>query len=191
MATLKKLDNSRLEILKKIRLDAGKLGSLKPLRLTDLEIGKKLKVRPELLSSSVILSPNKPRTGNKYLSMYSSIMVIADPSASWNIAMFSSAFPAVTSPAVKVEFDPITAGKKHLVEFNITLHESSKVYKFRVFQYPTGNSQDISISGSQVISVLVNASTTSTDFGAEIMQLNTKAEACGWTFHSVKITSIS
>ena len=122
--------------------------------------------------------------------MYSAMMVLAGPAASLNIAIFSSAFPTAVSPDVQVEFDAITVGKKHLVEFNISLNEPNKVYKFRVFQYPTGTTQDISISGSQVISVLVNASSNTSSFGAEIMQLNTKAEACGWVFHSVKITSI-
>lgn len=191
MPDLKKTDNSRLGVFKKIKLDMAGLSSFKPAQLTDIDIAKKLGVRPELLSTAVTLSPNKPRTGKKFLSMYSAMMVLADPAASNNIALFSSAFPAAVNPAVQVEFDPVTTGKKHLVEFNISLNEPDKVYKFRVFQYPTATFQDISISGSQVISVLINPEANINSYGAEIMQLNTKAESCGWIFYSVKITSIS
>jgi len=191
MATLKKIDISRFGTLKKLKLDANTLATRKPAVLTDVAIAKKLGVRPELLSTAVTLSPNKPRTGNKFLSMYSAMMVIANPAASNNIALFSSAFPTAVNPAVQVEFDAIKTGKKHLVEFNISLNEPEKVYKFRVFQYPTTTFQDISISGSQVISVLINPATDINNYGAEIMQLNTKAEACGWIFHSLKITSIN
>ncbi len=191
MATLKKIDNSRFGTFKKLKLDANTLATRKPVVMTDVAIAKKLGVRPELLSTAVTLSPNKPRTGNKFLSMYSAMMVIANPAASNNIALFSSAFPTAVSPAVQVEFDAIKTGKKHLVEFNISLNEPEKIYKFRVFQYPTATFQDISISGSQVISVLINPATGINSYGAEIMQLNTKAEACGWIFHSLKITSIN
>ena len=118
------------------------------------------------------------------------MMVLADPAASNNIALFSSGFPTAVSPGLQVAFDAITAGKKHLVEFNISLNESNKVYKFRVFQYPTATFQDISISGSQVISVLINPEANITTYGAQIMQLNTKAENCGWIFHSLKISSV-
>jgi len=191
MATIKKIDNSRLATLKKLKLDAGTLATRKYAVLTEAAIAKKLGVRPELLSTAVMLSPNKPRIGNKFLSMYSAMLDIANPATSNNISLFSSAYPTAVSPAVQVEFDAIKTGKKHLVEFNISLNEPEKVYKFRVFQYPTATFQDISISGSQVISVLINPANDINSYGAEIMQLNTKAEACGWIFHSLKITSIN
>ncbi len=191
MPDLKKVDNPRLGALKKFNLDVGGLSTLKPARLTEIAIAKKLGVRPDLLSSAVTLSPNKPRKGKKFLSMYSAMMVLADPAASNNIALFSSAFPTAVNPGLQVEFDPITTGKKHLVEFNISLNEPGKVYKFRVFQYPLASFQDISISGSQVISVLIKPEANINSYGAQIIQLNTKAESCGWIFHSVKITSIS
>lgn len=191
MAVIKKPETPLLDTFKKIRFDSALLSTLKPARLTDVVIAKKLGVATAALSTSVILSPNKPRSGKKFLSMYSAMMVLANPAASNNIALFSSGFPTAVSPAIQVEFDPITAGKKHLVEFNISLNESNKVYKFRVFQYPTATFQDISISGSQVISVLINPDANITNYGAQIMQLNTKAENCGWIFHSLKITSVS
>jgi hypothetical protein len=190
MAVLKRQQTPVLDTFKKFGFDSELLSTLKPVRLTDAVIAKKLGVATAELSTSVTLSPNKPRVGKKFLSMFSAMMVLADPAVSNNIALFSSAFPTAVNPTVQVEFDPITSGKKHLVEFNISLSEPNKVYKFRVFQYPTAIFQDISISGSQVISVLINPETNITTYGAEIMQLNTKAENCGWVFHSLKITSV-
>lgn len=177
--------------IKKLGFDPSSFATLKPARLTVAATARKLNVKPELLSTAVTLSPNKPRAGKKFLSFYSAMMVLADPRETNNIALFSSAFPTAVSPTIQVEFDPIKAGKKHLVEFNISLNEPDKVYKFRVFQFPSATFQDISISGSQPITVLVNPFEDIAAYGAEIMQLNTKAEACGWVFHSVKITSVN
>jgi hypothetical protein len=191
MAVLKKSENSRQGTLTKFNLDMGTLALRKPSGLTEVAVAKKLGVSIDALTAAFILSPNKPRSGKKFLSMYSAMMVLANPAESNNIALFSSAFPTVASPGIQVEFDPITAGKKHLVEFNISLNEPNKVYKFRVFQYPTGTFQDLSISGSQAINVLINPAANINSYGAQIMQLNTKAEECGWIFHSLTITSIS
>lgn len=190
MATLKKSKTALPDRLQKFGVDAAKLATLKPVSLSDAAIAKKLGVRTEALSAAFILSPNKPRAGKKFLSFYSPMMVVASPEQSNNIALFSSAFPGAVSPAIQVEFDAISAGKKHLVEFTITLNEPQKIYKFRVFQYPTATFQDIAISGSQSIAVLINPEANISRYGAEIMQLNTKAENCGWIFHSVKITSV-
>lgn len=191
MAVAKRTENSVNGIFKKLRVDSSTLAARKAVVLTEVQVAKKLSVDPGLLTATFTLSPNKPRAGKKFLSFYSAMMVIANPAQSNNIALFSSAFPTAVNPAIQVEFDPITAGKKHLVEFNISLNEPGKIYRFRVFQYPTATFQDISISGSQVISVLINPFQDINTYGAEIMQLNTKAEACGWIFHSVRITSIN
>ena len=136
MAVIKRPDTPLQETFKKSKFDSSLLSTLKPTKLTDAAIAKKLGVATAALSTSVTLSPNKPRSGKKFLSMYSAMMVLADPAASNNIALFSSGFPTAVSPGLQVAFDAITAGKKHLVEFNISLNESNKVYKFRVFQYP-------------------------------------------------------
>lgn len=191
MAVSKKPGTPLLETFKKFKFDSSELSTLKPARLTEAATAKKLGVATAALSNSVILSPNKPRSGKKFLSMYSAMMVLANTAASNNIALFSSGYPSAVNPGLQVEFDPITTGKKHLVEFNISLNESNKVYKFRVFQYPTATFQDISISGSQVISVLISPEANINTYGAQIIQLNTKAENCGWVFHSLKITSVS
>jgi hypothetical protein len=193
MAVLKKPTTLSLspDRFKKLGFDPATLETLKPMRLTDAATAKQLGVRSGSLTTAFTLSPNKPRAGKKFLSMYSAMMVLANPLETNNIALFSSAFPTAVSPAVQVAFDAIKAGKKHLVEFNISLNEPGKVYKFRVFQYPTGAFQDLSISSSQAITVLVNPEDNISSYGAEIMQLNTKAEACGWIFHSVKITSVN
>jgi hypothetical protein len=190
MAVIKRLENPMLETLRKLKVDDATLRNLKPTTLSDREITKALGSKMTAVITSVTLSPNKPRTGKKFLSFYSAVMVLADPAVSNNIALFSSAYPGVVNPGLQVSFDAIKPGKKHLVEFNITLNEPAKVYKFRVFNYPLATFQDISISGSQVISVLVPAAAGITSYGAAITQLNTKAEACGWIFHSLKISSV-
>lgn len=190
MAVTKRPETQLLDTFKKVKFDSKLLPTIKPARLTDAAIAKKLGVATAALTTSVTLSPNKPRAGKKFLSMYSAMMVLANPLASNNIALFSSAFPTAVNPGLQVAFDPITPGKKHLVEFNISLNEPNKIYKFRVFQYPTASFQDLSISGSQVISVLINHFEDINSYGASISQLNTKAEACGWIFHSLKITSV-
>jgi len=186
-----KFDPIKLDNFKKLNLDPFNLANLKPVVLSDLEIFKKLDVRPGLAITSLTLTPAKPRSDKSYLTMHSVIMYMANPLTSNNIALFSSAFPTVNNPVVQVEFDQIKVGKKHLIEFNITLNEPNKIYRFRVFQYPTGTHQDIAISGSQVISVVVpSIADHASTYGASINQLNTKAEACGWIFHSLKISSI-
>ena len=188
--TREKLETRTTDSFKKSGFDSKNLATLKPKMLTDVEIAKKLGVVATALSSAITLSPNKPRSGKNFLSFYSAMIVIANPAASNNIALFSSAFPAVSYPSVQVEFSAIKPGKKHLVEFNISLNEPAKVYKFRIFQYPTATFQDISISGSQVISLVIQPIADFSNYGASIDQRNTKAEACGWIFHSVKISSI-
>jgi len=186
-----RLETDKLASITKLGLSPSFLKDLKPVTLSDLEIAKKLDIGVFTAVTSVTLSPNKPMSGKNFLTMHAPIMVMANPLASNNIALFSSAFPSVNNPSVDVEFAAIKAGKKHLVEFNITLNEPSKTYKFRLFQYPTGTHQDISISGSQIISIVVPAiADYAFTYGAAINQLNTKAEACGWILHSVKISSV-
>lgn len=190
MAIIKRLDNPMGETLRKLKIEAETLRNLKPAVMSDREITKALGAKMTAVINSVTLSPNKPRSGKKYLSFYAAMMVVANPAASNNMALFSSAFPSAVNPGLQVSFDAIKPGKKHLVEFNITFNDPAKVYKFRVFNYPAAGFQDISVSGSQVISVLVQPAAGITEYGAGITQLNTKAEACGWIFHSLKISAI-
>ncbi len=110
MAVIKRPETPLEETFKKFRFDST-LSTLKPAKLTDAAIAKKLGVATAALSTAVILSPNKPRAGKKFLSFYSAMMVLADPAASNNIALFSSGFPSAVSPGLQVAFDPITAGK--------------------------------------------------------------------------------
>jgi len=190
MALVKKLENPTAETLRKAKIDASTLRNLKPTIMTDREITRAVGAKMTAVITSVTLSPNKPRTGKKFLSFHAAMMVLADPAVSNNIALFSSAYPSAVNPGLQVSFDAIKPGKKHLVEINITFNDPAKVYKFRVFKYPIATFQDISVSGSQVISVLIDAETGISEYGAGITQLNTKAEACGWIFHSLKISTV-
>jgi hypothetical protein len=179
-----------IDRFKKLGLTADTLAAIKPVRLTDAATAKQLGVSLNRLTTAVVLSTNKPRAGKKYLTMFSAMLAMADPRDTNNISIFSSAFPTAVTLGIQVQFDPISASKKHLVEFNITINEPGKEYKFRVFQYPTSTFQDLTITTSQAITVLIDPVDGLNSYGAEISQLNTKADACGWIFHSVKITSV-
>lgn len=191
MPIVPKIDFTTIDAVRNLNLDPQLLVNLKPIVLTDIESARKLGVTVRDLDMPLVLSPNKPLVNKSFLSFYSPMMLLADPRDTNNIALFSSAYPAVSYPTVQVGFFALKPGKKHLVEFNITINEPSKVYKFRVFKYP-GNYQDISISTSQSIDVIMDTTPDATySYGVSIAQQNSKAEACGWIFHSVKITSIN
>ena len=191
MPTMPRSDNYKLDIFKSTGMDYLKVAALKPLSFTDIEITSQLGARPGIMINSLILSPNKPRSGESFLSFHAAVMVEANPASSNNIALFSSAFPSVNNPSVQLEFATIKPGKKHLVEFNITFNEPAKVYKFRLIQFPTATYQDVSVSGTQVLSILIpSIPDYPYSYGAALNQLNTKAEACGWIFHSVKISAV-
>ncbi len=191
MLPIPKLSTITTDAFKNLGIDPQVLNVV-PVALTDIESARKLGITVRDLNLPVVLSPNKPLSGKNFLSFFAPMMLLADPRDSNNIALFSSAFPAAVNPAVQVEFYPLKPGKKHLVEFNITINQTSKVYKFRVIQYPTGTFQDIAISSSQVINVIIDTSADATySYGATMNQQNTVAEACGWMLHSVKISSIN
>jgi hypothetical protein len=92
---------------------------------------------------------------------------------------------------VQVEFKQLKPGKAHLVEFNVSFTNESIPYKFRVFQYPLGSFQDITISKQQVIAVYIpGIPNFSGNLGASIDQTNTISEKAGWFFRSVRISSV-
>ncbi len=180
----------RIETMETLGLDAKKLEKIKVKELTEIQRARLLKVRPELMSSSIELKPSKPSTSKGHLSFYSSPMVLANPLPSNDIALFYSAFQGAVFPGVQVEFSPIKKNKMHLVEFHVTLNEA-KTYKFRVFSYPLATFQDIAITTSQVITALVPPAEGITSFGASVQQRNEPGDNAGWMFHKVRITSVA
>ena len=181
----------RTEVMEKIGLDAKRLEKVRVKELTQIQRARLLKVKPELMASTTIeLKPSKPSTGKGYLSFYSSLLVLANPLPSNDIAVFSSSFQGAVFPGVQVEFTPIKKNKMHLVEFHVTLNQP-KTYKFRVFSYPLATFQDISINSSQVITTLVPPfEELSSGFGAALQQRNSPGDDAGWMFHKVRITAV-
>ena len=107
------------------------------------------------------------------------------------VALFSSRFPTVGEPIVEVEFKLLTPGKKHLVEFYVTMIQTSGTYKFRVFNYPLGNWQDESFKTKNVFTEIVNPiAGYSGSYGVAIKQRNPKSELMSWYFHKVVITPV-
>jgi hypothetical protein len=178
-----------METLDKLGFEAKKLEKIRVKELTELQRAKLLKVRPELMTSSIEFKPSKPSSSKGYLSFHSPLLVLSNPLPSNDIAVYSSAFQEVVFPGVQVEFSPIKKNKMHLVEFHVTLN-SPKTYKFRVFSYPLASFQDISLNSSQVITALVPPFEGITSYGAAIQQRNEPEDNAGWMFHKIRITAV-
>lgn len=160
--------------------------------LSTTDLAGKLKVLPERLSTTVTLTPGKPRIGKNNLTFYSPMMVMTSEASTNDLALFTSKYPDIGFIGLKVDFAPISKNKMHLVEFHITLNDPQKAYKFRITQYPVGTAQDVTISNQQVLYTIVPA--VNEDFltyGVQVMQQNTPSDEAGWIFRSVKITSVS
>jgi hypothetical protein len=179
------------KVIERVGLTRRNFERIKVKELTDNQRAKILKVTLSALTGPIVLTAGKPRSGKNFLTFFSAMMVSADPQANGDFALFSSAFLGVTNPSVQLEFEPIKQNAQHLVEFNVTLNDPSKTYKFRVFQYPLDAFQDISPSGSQVITALIPPiADFSGPYGASITQQNKANENAGWVLHSVRITSV-
>ena len=179
----------RTETMETLGLDARKLAKAKYKELTEIQRARLLKVRPELLARMVIsLTPSKPSTSKGFLIFFSSPMVLCDPES--DLAVFSSSFQGPSFPGVQVEFSPIKKNKTHLVEFHLSLHHST-TYKFRVFSYPLGTFQDVTVSGNQVLTALVPPLENLSSYGAAIQQRNAPGDDAGWTFYKVRVTSVA
>ncbi len=185
------IHQQRLELMKEMNLTEAHFQH-KTRDLTPTQRAKFFKVDPKVLAAVPLkLTPGVPRSGENHLTFFSAILIGTETTASNNYALFSSAFPTVGSPSVQVEFKQVKPGKAHLVEFNVSLIDDSIPYKFRVFQYPTGTFQDITITQQQVIAVFIPAIANFTgNLGAAIDQRNSKNETAGWIFRSVRISSV-
>lgn len=183
---------ARLSTLEKLGLTEKRLSGLKVRELTDNQRIKIIGPDLKLASSSITLTPGKPRIGKSHLTFLTPVLVLTEELESNNVALFTSSVPGPTFPSVQIEFPQIKKNKPHLVEFNVSLFEKSKTYKFRVFHFPLAGFQDISLTQTQVITALVPAIPNfSGDLGASIQQRNTVGENIGWSLHSVRVTSVS
>lgn len=167
--------------------DARRREQIKYKELTDVQRARLLKVDVSQLTAAIVLSPKKLKSGKNHLTLYSPVLVQPE----WDIALFHTMLPVTTFPGAQIEFAPIKKNKPHLVEFKVALNVSSTTYKFRLFQYPLASFQDISLSGSQPISVLIQpVAGFEGTYGAELQQRNETGEQAGWALHSVRVTSV-
>ena len=148
------------------------------------------------IKTPIVLSPAKPIKGtDQYILMFSSIMVDPTWPAATGQALFSSGYPGAVDQGVQVAFPRVKKGKNHLVEFYVSLN-SAVAYKFRVFTYPLGDFQDITIQGPKpntIITALappVDQISGPLDLGASIQQRNTVQDDAGWSFQSVQVNVV-
>lgn len=185
----------RNEATTKLGFDPKKLQKTKVRALTDVQKAKMLEVTTAKLKTPILLTPAAPLKGKSYLTMYSAMMVYPIYPEGTGEALFSSSFPGVVFPGAQVEFPRIKKGKNHLVEFNVQLNMNI-MYKFRLFEYPLGNFQDIQIQGPTTDALVVMVPPVDQiegdlELGACIQQRNTQNENGGWALFSVRITTTS
>ena len=184
----------RIDSLKKLGFKEATLRNLDVKELTNAERSKILKFEraPTYKALTNKLTCTKPRVGDNFLTFYSPMMVETEGVANGHFALFSSKFPGVIFPAARITFKPEASNKRHLVEFYVTLFNSSMNYKFRLFNFENFTHQDVTLnSQTHTITALVDPlDDYSGDYAVEMQQRNTQTEDAGWMFHYAKVTAI-
>jgi hypothetical protein len=187
---------TRLEVIEKLGIAASALKRAKPKSLTNPQRARLLGVPVDKLVLPGLLTPAAPITpitAKSSLLLFSCMMMDPTFPAGSGQALFSSQYQGATSPGAQVAFPRVKTGAMHLVEFHVTLF-GTMTYTFRVFRYPLGKFEDVSIPGgqSQVIAALVeplDEIAGDLQLGAAIQQRNQASEAAGWTLHSVTLST--
>jgi hypothetical protein len=185
----------RKQVAEKLGYDFKKLDTVKFEPLSDAKKASLLNAPIAALTVPIHLSPSRLINGQSNLELFSSMMVDPANPAGSGMALFSSAYPGVLFPTAQVAFPRIAKGKMHLVEFHVELY-SNVTYHFRVFQYPLGDFQDISVQGPKTETLValvqpVDQIEGNLELGASIDQHNTLNDDAGWSLHSVSITTTS
>lgn len=192
-ATLSKAVVARNDVISKLGVEPRKLDNAKAKTLTDIQRAKFLDVTLAQIKTPIVLAPAAPVKGNSNLTIYTSLMVYPKFPVGTGQALFHSAVQWPVFPGAQVEFPRIKKGKKHLVEFNVQLNMNI-TYKFRIFEYPLGNFQDVSIQGPKTDTLValvppVDEIDGNLMLGASIQQRNSENEEAGWALYSVRITT--
>jgi len=186
----------RNDTILKLGFDPKKLERINVKALTDVQKLKLLGGGVQAqLKTPIVLSPAAPVKGSSNLTLYSAMMVYPKFPAGTGEALFSSSFQGAVFPGAQVEFPRIKKGKNHLVEFNVQLNMDIK-YKFRLFEFPLGNFQDIEIQGPKTETLVVvvppiDEISGDLELGASIQQRNAASNNAGWALFSVRITTIA
>jgi hypothetical protein len=183
----------RNELVTQFGFTPRKLETTKPKFLSEAQQAKLLGVVQAQLKTPIVLSPAKPVKGKSIITIHSTLMVYPKYPDGVGQALFSSAYPGAVFSSVQVEFPRIKTGKMHLVEFNVVLY-SNATYHFRVFQYPLGDFQDVSVQGPKTTTLValvppIDEISGSLELGASIDNRNDSNDNVGWAFHSVRITT--
>ena len=183
----------RNELVTQFGFTPRKLETAKPKFLSEAQQAKLLGVVQAQLKTPIVLSPAKPVKGKSTLTIYTSLMV--DPKYPDGVgqALFSSMFPGAVFAGAQVAFPRIKTSKMHLVEFNVVLNMNA-TYNFRVFQYPLGDFQDVSVQGPKTTTLValvppIDEISGSLELGASIQNRNGTNVNVGWVLHSVRITT--
>jgi len=195
-AAVSPVDVQLVDVATKLGTTVTKLRSTQVKLISDAQRAKLLGVSAANLTrirTPIVLSPAKPIKGtDQYILVFTSMMVDPTWPAGVGQALFNSRFPGGVEPGVQVAFPRVKKGKQHLVEFYVSLN-MNVAYKFRVFTYPLGDFQDVTIQGPKpntIITALappVDQISGALQLGAFIQQRNTAQDDAGWSFQSVQV----
>jgi hypothetical protein len=196
-ATVSPVTERLAALAAKLGMTTRQLRSAKVTAMTDAQRAKLLGVTAStlgLVRTPIVLAPAAPIKGASRLTIFTALMVDPTWPAGSGQALFSSAYPGAVDSGVQVAFPRIKKGRLHLVEFYVSL-PTSVAYKFRVFTYPLGEFQDVTIQGPKASTVIpalvppVDEIDGTPELGAAIQLRNTKADGAGWGFQSAQVNA--
>jgi hypothetical protein len=143
----------------------------------------------DTLGAPLTLSCGVPRNGSSSLSITGVEWVNTEFDSLGDFALFFP--PSSISPGVWVDFEPINRLARHAVEFQIQLGSGSGAQRFHI-EGPMGLSEDVSITQTQLISVLVNVVPGSTgNYLVSLRQIDINPQNASWVFRWVRVSSIA
>jgi hypothetical protein len=143
----------------------------------------------ETLGGPLTLSCGVPRNGSSSLSITGAEWVNTEFDSLGDFALFFP--PSNLSPGIYVDFEPINRLARHAVEFQIQLGSQSGAQRFHI-EGPMGLSEDVSITQTQLISVLVDVVPGSTgNYSVSLRQIDINPQNTTWVFRWVRVRSIA
>jgi hypothetical protein len=142
----------------------------------------------DTLGGPLILSCGVPRNGSSSLSVSGAAWVNTEFDSLGDFALFFP--PSSIGPGVFVVFEPINRLARHLVEFQIQVGSQSGAQHFHI-EGPAGLSEDVSITQTQLISVVVDVVPGSTgNYTVSLSQIDINPQNASWVFRWVRVSSI-
>jgi hypothetical protein len=141
----------------------------------------------DTLGGPLTLSCGVPRNGSSSLSITGAEWVNTDFDFLGDFALFFP--PSQFIPGVVVVFEPINRLARHLVEFQIQKETPSIPQSFHI-EGPMGLSEDVLITQTQLISVVVDVVPGSTG-NYTVSLSDTNPQKMSWVFRWVRVSSIA